>query len=97
MQEQGRTQDEYVKNILIQPICLPPYGPVDPRMINNGSISQFWYKDGMPLVPFEDMDCEVEFAEKIQVPIATDAEVRETGCNLALSFDALPVNYRAVG
>ena len=70
---------------MIQPICLPPYGPVDPPMLHNGSISQFWYKDGMPLVPFEDMDCEVEFAEKIQVPIATDAEVRETGCNLALS------------
>ena len=62
---------------MIQPICLPPYGPVDPRMINNGSISQFWYKEGMPLVPFEDMDCELDFAEKIQVPKATAGEVRE--------------------
>ena len=70
--------------ILIQPICLPPYGPVEPSMLHNESISQFWYKDGMPLVPFEDLDCEVEFAEKIQVPKATDGEVRETDCNPGL-------------
>ena len=70
---------------MIQPICLPPYGPVDPLMLHNASINQFWYKDGMPLVPFEDMDCEVDFAEKIQVPKATDGEVRATVCNPRLA------------
>ena len=69
-------KEVYVDRILIQPICLPPYGPVDPQMLHNGSINQFWYREGMPLVPFEDMDCGVDFAENIQVPVATDAEVR---------------------
>ena len=83
-------KEVYVDRILIQPICLPPYGPVDPQMLHNGSINQFWYREGMPLVPFEDMDCEVEFAEKIQVPVATDAEVRQTDCHLNSGLSSSP-------
>ena len=74
--------------ILIQPICLPPYGPVDPDMIEQVSINRteknqflqprrpYWYRDGMPLVPFEDMDCEQDFMANIQVPKPVDNEVR---------------------
>ena len=79
---EGDSHNDNIQRILIQPICLPPFGPVDPQMIraaknDPGSISEFWYNKDMPLVPFEDMDCEVEFSEKIQVPKATDGVVRE--------------------
>ena len=79
---EGDSHNDNIQRILIQPICLPPFGPVDPQMIraaknDPGSISEFWYKKDMLLVPFEDMDCEVEFSEKIQVPKATDGAVRE--------------------
>ena len=77
--------DSYNKmgQILIQPICLPPYGPVDPAMIQETSNNMtekkhrqpYWYRDGMPLVPFEDMDCEQDFTANIQVPKPVDNEV----------------------
>ena len=46
----------------IQPICLPPYGPVKYEHINPDTAGSArkpsWYRDGAPLIPFEDLDCE---------------------------------------
>ena len=81
--------------MLIHPICLPPYGPVDWDMIQPNFTEEVltqkkrgladekypWLRNNTPLIPFEDMDCDVSFKPEINVPNPTNVKVKL--CNLS--------------
>eukprot|EP00092_Neocalanus_flemingeri_P085849 GFUD01108081.1.p1 GENE.GFUD01108081.1~~GFUD01108081.1.p1 ORF type:complete len:485 (+),score=107.24 GFUD01108081.1:73-1455(+) len=78
--------------MLIHPICLPPFGPVDWDMTRPNFTEEYlaqnrtrgkypWIRKDMPRIPFEDMDCDVSFKPEINVPNPTNAQAGWLKCH----------------
>jgi len=71
---------------VIQPICLPPPGPVSWNQTNNGE------PGGPALIAFEDLDCKIRFGDGIGLSTDFKLEVGKLTCHAAAFTSPLDIN-----
>ena len=64
-------------SLVVHPICLPPYGPVDWAMTQDNSTAA--------MVPFQDMDCVSGYRPEVGVPHPTSVQGGRGGSGNILS------------
>ncbi|XP_023331904.1 uncharacterized protein LOC111704026 isoform X2 [Eurytemora carolleeae] len=76
--------------IIVQPICLPPPGPITLEESSEDETNQL---DGLkkPSIPFNDMDCKITFGDGIDDPPHTRLEIGWLKCHAAAFIAPLEV------